>query len=74
MSKGLSLATFVNIVNTLAVFNYQETSFKRYLLSILNLLSLHKDDLLSSHHFSRLMWSLCVLFDRIELKDAYPLI
>jgi hypothetical protein len=73
-NKGLSLATFVNIVNTLAIFNHQVPEFKRYLLSILKLLTLHKNDLLTPHHFSRLLWSMCVLFEREELREAYPLI
>lgn len=56
------------------MFNHQVPEFKRYLISILKLLAQHKHDLLTPHHFSRLVWSLCVLFDRHELRDAYPLI
>lgn len=63
-STALSLATFVNILNTVAVFNFPIAEFKQYVLSVLKVVSLHKEDLLSSGHFSRLIWSVCILFDR----------
>ena len=63
-NKGtaLSLATFINIVNTIAVFNFPISEFKQYVLSVLKIVALHKEDLLSSGLFSRLVWSVCVLF------------
>lgn len=61
-STALSLATFVNIVNTIAVFNFPIPEFKQYVLSVLKIVALHKEDLLSSGLFSRLVWSVCVLF------------
>ena len=37
----INLTTFVNIVNTFAVFNYSHTSVKKYILSIAKLVAQH---------------------------------
>jgi hypothetical protein len=67
-SATLSLATFVNIVNALAVFNHSPAEFKQYALSMLKILALHKEELLTPAHFSRLVWSICILYDRSEVS------
>ena len=61
----INLTTFVNIVNTFAVFNYSHPSVKKYILSIAKLVAQHEELMLSGHHFSRLLWSFCVLYEPI---------
>jgi len=64
----------VNIVKTIAVFNYQSPEFKKYVLSILKLIQNSKEIIIPPFIFSKLLWSICVLFERSEVSELYPLI
>ena len=71
--KKITLRTFFNVVHTCAVFDFHEKSFKKYVVHVLSII-MGQDHPIDHRVFFKLMWSLCVLYERYELKPLYPFI
>lgn len=69
----MHLATFVNLVNTFAVFNCNQPPIKKYILNIAKLIAQHEELILNGHHFSRFLWSICVLYEPREVAEIHSL-
>ena len=74
MGSSLTLRTFLNIVHTHAVFNYHDKQFKDYLMEVLKIIMMREQELIPANSMTKLVWSLCVLFEREQLRPVYPLI